>query len=115
MKLSTGFAIVFSSFLFAAPSFAGDVSLADWCVNFNGDISTACNGAGSGGASGTGSISLSGFDSTLEPGTNGLGSITVTLGAGLNQSLAFYADYDVDFSTFGSFQDYGAIAGKLEL
>ena len=60
---------------------AGTV-LADWCVNVNTDISTACNGGGSGGASGSSTIDLTGFDTTLSPATNTLGTISVTVGAG---------------------------------
>ncbi len=88
---------------------ASTTSLADWCVNLNGDITTACNFGGSGGASGTGSISLAGFDTTTEPGTNTLGSVVVTLGVGKNQYAAFYADYDLDFGTLGSFQDSASV------
>jgi hypothetical protein len=95
----------------ARPANANTTALADWCVNLNGDINTACNGAGSGGASGTGSISLASFDTTLEPTVNGLGSVVVTLGQGNGQYAAFYADYDLDFATEGSFQDYATIHG----
>jgi hypothetical protein len=92
---------------------ATEVSLADWCVNFNGDTSTACNGAGGGGASGTGSISLASFDTSLEPGSNGLGSVTVTVGSGSSQYASFYADYDVDYATQGSFQDSISVVGAV--
>jgi hypothetical protein len=92
---------------------ATQVSLADWCVNVNGDSATACNGGGSGGASGTSSISLASFDKTLEPGSNTLGTVTVSLGAGAGQYVSFYADYDVDFATKGSFADTGAVVGSL--
>ena len=88
---------------------AATVSLADWCVNVNGNVAAACNGAGSGGSG----VSLAGFDSTLEPGSNSLGSVTVTLGAGNNQFVAFYADYDVDFAKYGSFADYATLNGVL--
>jgi hypothetical protein len=91
---------------------AAQVGLADWCVNLNGDINTACNGAGSGGASGSGSISLAGFDSALEPASNTLGSFTVTLAAGSGQYVAFYADYDVDYNAYGSFADSGLTVGS---
>ncbi len=40
-----------SGFCLAAS--AGDIGLADWCVNVNGDINTACNG-GTGGTGGLG-------------------------------------------------------------
>lgn len=95
----------------AQPAKAGSVSLADWCVNFNGDTSTACNGGGGGG----GGIDLSFFDMTLEPGLNTLGTVTVTLGPGLGQFVAFYADYDVDFATYGSFDDYASTGGAQPL
>jgi hypothetical protein len=87
--------------------------LADWCVNLNGDINTACNGAGAGGASGNGNIDLSAFDSTLEPGTNTLGTVTIALGVGNNQFADFYADYDLDFATTGAFQDLATTSGTL--
>jgi hypothetical protein len=88
--------------------------LADWCVNLNGDTSTACNGAGSGGASpGGGSIDLSGFDQTLEPITNVLGSVVVNLATGNDQYAVFYADYDLDFATYGSFDDSASTNGSL--
>jgi hypothetical protein len=89
--------------------------LADWCVNLNGDTNTACNGAGSGGASpGGGSITLSAFDQTLEPGTNSLGSVVVSLVPGENNQYAlFYADYDLDYATYGSFDDFASTNGTL--
>lgn len=91
---------------------AGVIGLNDWCVNLNGDIATACNGAGSGGASGTGSISLAGFDTTLSgSGSNNLGTVSITLGAGMNQQAGFYADYDVNYATLGSFQDSATVHG----
>jgi len=94
--------------------------LSDWCVNLNGDTNTACNGGtggtgglGLGGPSGNGSIDLSAFDTTLRPGTNSLGTVTVTLGAGSNQNVDFWADYDLDAATYGAFQDSGAVSGAL--
>src|ERR1017187_6797106 len=73
--------------------------LADWCVNVNGDTGTACNGNGSGGASGgNASISLGSFGTTLEPGTNGLGSVVITLDPGFSGYASFYADYDLDYA-----------------
>jgi hypothetical protein len=82
---------------------AGAVSLADWCFNVNGSIDS-CNGG-----PGLASVDLSAFDPTLESvGTNTLGSATVTLSEG-NNFVGFYADYDVDFPTFGSFDDFGAV------
>jgi hypothetical protein len=99
----------------AQPAMAGSVSLADWCVNFNGDTTTACNGAGVGGPSGNGTISLSSFDTTIEPVSNALGTVTVTLGPGAGQFVSFYADYDVDFATYGSFDDYASVGGAQPL
>jgi hypothetical protein len=114
MKKNLAFLVATAGFFVAVQQAqSAQVSLADWCVNLNGDIATACNGAGSGGASGTGSISLASFDQTLEPGSNTLGTVTVTLGAGSGQYVAFYADYDVDFATKGSFADSGSIHGSL--
>ena len=93
---------------------ASTIGLSDWCVGLNGNISTACNGAGSGGSNpGGGSINLSGFDQTLENGTNNLGSVLVTLAPGQNQSVEFYADYDLDYPTYGSFDDYATVGGSL--
>src|ERR1035441_9306006 len=102
---------------------AGSVSsLADWCVNVNGDTNTACNG-GTGGTGGLGlggtaadlqsTISLAGFDTTLEPGVNTLGTITIALGPGANQFVSFYADYDVSYSLYGSFDDFASTSGAL--
>lgn len=95
---------------------AASVGLADWCVNLNGDTNTACNGGtpGTGGVSPAGgSISLASFDKTLEPGTNGLGSVTVTLSPGNNQFASFYGDYDIDFATWGAFNDSAKTVGAL--
>jgi hypothetical protein len=84
-------------------------ALADWCVNLNGETNTACNGAGSGGG-----IDLSAFDPTLEPSFNGLGSVVVNLVAGENnQYAAFYADYDLDYATYGSVDDFASTNGAL--
>lgn len=103
------------------PSFGSGIGLADWCVSLNGDINTACNGAGSGGTSTNpngGSIDLSGFSTVLEtlgpPATanNLLGSVVVNLMPGANQFASFYADYDLDFVDFGSFQDQVTIVGS---
>jgi len=88
-------------------------ALNDWCVNVNGDIATACNGAGGGGASGHANINMAGFDSTLSPATNNLGSIVVTLGAGFSGYVSFYADYDLDHASFGSFDDSAKTGGTL--
>ena len=87
---------------------AGQVSLADWCVNVNGDTASACNGGGSGSAS----ISLGSFDTTLEPGSNTLGSITVNLSQGNGQFVGFYTDYDVSFTKYGSFTDSATTVGS---
>jgi hypothetical protein len=99
---------------------SADVGLNDWCVNVNGDTNTACNGGtggtgglGMGGPSGLATINLGGFDTTLEPsGSNKLGSIVVTLGAGNNQNAAVYMNYDLDYATTGDFQDYGSVNGS---
>jgi hypothetical protein len=93
---------------------AAQVSLADWCVNVNGDTSTACNGAGSGGTTIDGSsVSLANLDLTLEPSSNTLGSVTVTLNNAPNQYVSFYSDYDVAYGLYGSFDDSISVQGAL--
>jgi hypothetical protein len=94
---------------------ASSTGLADWCVNVNGDINTACNGGGGGGVSpgNNASISLAGFDTTLSPGTNSLGSIVITLNPGFSGYASFYADYDLDYAAYGSFQDSATVHGAL--
>jgi hypothetical protein len=100
------------------PAFADVNVLNNWCVTVNGD-SSACNGNSasypitSPVASGGGSVDLSSFDQTLSPSGNSLGSITVTLGAGSDQFVNVYMDYDLNYPTAGSFQDLGATAGTL--
>jgi hypothetical protein len=93
---------------------AGPVALNDWCVNVNGDATTACNGTGGGGASGLASISLAGFDTTLSPAGNSLGSVVITLNPGFSGYASFYADYDLDFASYGSFQDSASTGGTLQ-
>jgi uncharacterized protein (TIGR03382 family) len=115
--------LIFGQFVLCAFILGGPVAQAanttglfDWCVNLNGDINTACNGAGSGGVSTNvdgGTINLVSFDSNLEPATNGLGSVTISLGTGNGQSALFYADYDLDFATLGAFDDSGSTHGAL--
>jgi len=98
---------------------AGSVGLADWCFNVNGSVdsssvannpSNACNG---GTNSALASVNTSGWDSTAEPSNNTLGSVVITLTPGQNNNVAFYADYDVDFATLGSFDDFGTAHGSL--
>jgi hypothetical protein len=48
----------------------------------------------------------------VPPGANTLGTITVDIGTGA-QLAAVYMDYDVDFSQYGSFQDYGVTGGAI--
>jgi hypothetical protein len=104
MRLITLTLCVAACAAFSLPASA-DVGLNDWCVNLNGDISTACNGAGSGSAA----INLSGFDTTVEP--NALGTIVVTITGTGTQYAAVYMDYDVDASTGGGFEDVGSTSG----
>jgi len=97
---------LFAVLAFCLPASASSTTaMADWCFNNNGDINTACNGAGAGFTAG------STFDATLEPGTNNLGSTSFLLAAG--QYADAYMDYDLDFASFGSFQDYGSTNGTL--
>jgi len=88
-------------------------ALADWCMDLNGDINVACNGAGGGGAGAFGgSVSLSSFDATLEPGTNILGTVVFTLNPGQNnQYVGFYADYDLDNVAYGTADDSASVHG----
>ncbi len=93
---------------------AASVSLADWCVNVNGNTpATSCNGqAGGSTATGPAASHISLFDTTAEPGSNNLGSVTVTLSASSNpQFVSLFADYDVDYSSYGSFDDFAAVSG----
>jgi len=83
-------------------------ALNDWCVNVNGDIATACNGGGGGGASGLANINMANFDTTL--GTNNLGYIVITNFTGY---ASFYADYDLNFTNSGSFQDSATAVGTV--
>jgi hypothetical protein len=56
------------------------------------------------------------FDFTLNnpPGSaNSLGTLKVTLGPGLNQSVLAYMDYDLNFGSSGPFQDVGSVHGAL--
>jgi hypothetical protein len=88
---------------------SADVGLADWCVNLNGNIDVCNAGAAPGGNA---NVNVSAFDPTLETaGPNTLGSITVTIGTGV-QYAAVYMDYDVNYSTWGSFTDVGSVNGS---
>jgi hypothetical protein len=87
---------------------SADVGLADWCVDVNGDTSTVCNGGTSPGGNAT--VNLTGFDTSLEPGSNTLGKIVVTLGTGV-QGVGVYMDYDVDNASLGFDQDSAAAHG----
>src|ERR1700692_1763963 len=82
--------------------------LNDWCLNINGDSSSACNPTAPGSL--PANVNGSGFDFTLNnpPGTtNTLGSLKITLGSGNGQSVFAYMDYDLNFAASGSFQDIG--------
>ena len=91
------------------PVKADTTGLADWCVNLNGDTTSVCNG-GTGTSSST--ENTSGWNTTLEPGTNGLGKIVVSIGTGA-QYASVYMDYDLDFDPYGSFTDFGSVNGTL--
>lgn len=108
MRLTT---LTMFAVLLAAVSLpaSANVVLNDWCVNLNGDISVCNGGPASGGSS---SVNLSAWDQTLSPASNTLGTITVNIGTG-TQLVAVYMDYDVDFSLYGSFQDYGVTGGTI--
>ena len=106
MRLTTVALLTFMLLALSIPASA-DVGLADWCTNLNGNIDV-CNGGLSPG--GNANVNVSSFDQTLEPGSNTLGTIKVDIGTG-SQLAAVYMDYDVDFSTQGSFQDSGSTSG----
>lgn len=106
MRLTTLTILAMMLLALSIPASA-DVSLADWCVNLNGDLSVCNYGTAPGGNA---SVNLAHFDTTLEPGTNGLGFITVAIGTGL-QYASVYMDYDVDYSTLLSFDDAGSTGG----
>jgi len=102
-------AVLAGIFLAAGAAQAGTVGLNDWCFNFNGDFNpltggNACNG-------GTPGTPPSGWDATLEPSDNTLGSATFTLGGG--QFVAFYGWYDINFESFGSFHNSAQAVGSL--
>ena len=84
------------------------VAMADWCFNVNGDTNSFCNGR-----VGRCVINASGFDTTLEPGVNTLGSVTITLNPGAGQFALAYMDYDVNYAKLGSFADSGSVHGAL--
>lgn len=85
--------------------------LANFIVNDNGNISyggTPITDA---------NLNLTGYDQTVEPGDNTLGSIVITLNKSASpQAVAFYADYDVDYQSAvggGSFNDIGSTHGTV--
>jgi len=114
MRFST-LTLITTALVVACLPAAAEVTLSDWCVNLNGDITTACNFAGSGGPN----INLSLFDATVGSANNTLGSIKVNIGTG-NIFAAVYMDYDVDAQNTaspcpptgcGSFDDLGSTHG----
>lgn len=105
MRLTTLTMFVTMLLALSIPASA-DVGLHDWCVNLNGNIGV-CNGGASPG--GTGSVNVGGFDTTLEPNLNSLGSITVTIVGTGAQYASVWMDYDVDNPTFGAFGDLGNV------
>jgi len=93
--------------IFVTSAFAGNVSLNDWCFNVTGDLST-CNGSGSSNPA----VDLSGFDTSLVP--NSLGVATITLGPGSNQYVGLYADYDIDYADYLSYNDNASTTNALD-
>jgi hypothetical protein len=88
--------------------------LNDWCLNVNGDSSSACNPVAP--DSLPANVNGSTFDFTLNnpPGTpNSLGSVAITLGSGSGQWVVAYMDYDLNFDASGSFQDVGSVHGTV--
>jgi hypothetical protein len=111
MRLTTLTILAMMLLALSIPASA-DVGLNDWCTNLNGSISV-CNFLSASSVN----VNTSAFDKTLEgfrstdpttgPFPNGLGSITFMIGTGL-QYASVYMDYDVDYSTLGSFDDAGS-------
>ena len=85
--------------------------LADWCFNVNGaNVTTdSCNQGPP--VSLASNVNGSGFDFTLEPSANTLGSVIITLAPGSNQFALAYMDYDLNFPNTGSFSDFGSVQG----
>jgi hypothetical protein len=109
LKLLTVGAVLLGSFSTHAAAV-----LNDWCLNLNGDSSSACNPVAP--ASLPANVNGSAFDFTLNnpPGTpNTLGSVTITLGPGSGQSVLAYMDYDLNSGASGSFQDVGSVHGTV--
>jgi hypothetical protein len=97
-------------------------SLQDWCFNVNGvNVATnACNQSPQ--APLPGNVDGTNFDFTLgatDPNypttaaSNNLGSVSVSLGAGMSQYVLAYMDYDLNYNAVGggSYQDYGVAVG----
>jgi hypothetical protein len=100
--------------LAASSSAQAETVLNDWCLNLNGDTSSACNPAAPG--SFPDAVDATGFDLTTNdpPGTpNTLGSLRITLDAGDDQYVLAYLDYDLSFAASGSFQDVASVHGSL--
>ena len=115
MKKSIALPLAFCGLILGGQSLmaASVTGLNDWCFNVNGNsgASNACNGGAGAVLPG---VDLSAFDTTLATtGANNLGTAVFTLGAGLGQSVLFYADYDVNYVAFGSFDDVGTVNGVL--
>jgi len=96
-------------FLAAGAAHAGTVGLNDWCYNFNGDFNALTGGVSCNG--GTPGTAPSGWDGSLEPADNTLGSATFTLTGG--QFVSFYGWYDINFESFGSFHNSAQAVGTL--
>src|SRR5262249_11119067 len=112
MKLATRLALL--AILLAPARVFATPFLAAWCVNHNSSVGfgnqqpvNSCNG---GVLPADPSVNIAAFDTALEPAPNSLGSITVTFGTG-SQYIAVYMDYDLDWASFGSFDDNGFVIG----
>lgn len=58
-------------------------------------------------------LNLSAFDTTI--GLNILGTAIITLSSGSNQYVGFYADYDLDYADYLSYNDNAFITNALDL
>ncbi|MGA9070115.1 MAG: hypothetical protein WB424_07665 [Terracidiphilus sp.] len=95
-------------FVSSLPASASTAYLADWCFNQNGvnvekgicnqfpEVSNSI-------------LNASTFDTTLEPASNNLGSISFQVAPG--QYVAAYMDYDLGYSVYNVYSDFGTVLG----
>jgi MYXO-CTERM domain-containing protein len=105
-RLHLIFAIL-SAVVFVPSAAAANLNtLQDWCVNVSGDLSS-CNGSMTSNAA----VNLSAFDTAIS--LNNLGTASITLSEGSGQYVGFYADYDLDYADYLSYNDSAFTAAAL--